>query len=81
MNEPIKLEELVLIHRYLYYVMAEPVISDHSYDILEKQARAVCKETSPVHKVGSSLPSSYSEDTIKKAIALLNKETFNERTN
>ena len=55
MSDPTKAEELVLIHRYLYYVMAEPVIPDHAYDVLERNARAICPGDSKVHAVGSSL--------------------------
>jgi DNA ligase (NAD+) len=60
-----KLEHEILVHRYLYYVEAQPVISDFEYDVLERKAREVLPETSPVQGVGSSLPSSYSE-TIKQ---------------
>lgn len=59
MIEPNDPETLVMVHRYLYYVLGEPVLSDHEYDHIERQARAVCPPDSPVHKVGSSLPSSY----------------------
>lgn len=55
-------EREVLVHRYLYYVLAQPTISDFEYDIIERQAREVCPPESPVHGVGSSLPSSYSDD-------------------
>lgn len=52
-------EKEILIHRFLYYVMCEPAISDFEYDVLEREAREVCHEGSPVHGVGSCLPSSY----------------------
>ena len=62
-NEPMTeaqiLEREVLAHRYLYYVLAEPAIPDAQYDIVEKRAREICPPESPVHGVGSSLPSSY----------------------
>lgn len=60
-------EREILVHRYLYYVEAQPTISDFEYDILEREARSVLPESSPVHGVGSSLPSSYSEDVIREA--------------
>lgn len=63
------LEHEVLVHRYLYYVEAQPILSDFSYDQLEREARAVLPETSPVHGVGSSLPSSYPESVIKDALS------------
>lgn len=65
------LELEVMAHRYLYYVLAEPRLPDLIYDELERNARAVCGELSPVHGVGSSLPSSYSEAQIARARALL----------
>jgi NAD-dependent DNA ligase len=53
------LELEVMAHRYLYYVLSEPQLPDLTYDVLEREARAVCPPESPVHGVGSSLPSSY----------------------
>lgn len=60
-------ETEVLAHRYLYYVLAEPVLPDLVYDVLEREARAVCPEHSPVHSVGSSLASSYPESARLRA--------------
>lgn len=65
------LELQVLAHRYLYYVLAEPVISDPVYDQIEREAREVLPETSPVHGVGSSLPSSYPDEAVAHAMLLL----------
>jgi NAD-dependent DNA ligase len=62
-----KHETEVLAHRYLYYVLAEPVLPDLVYDVLEREARAICPLGSPVHGVGSSLASSYSESAILRA--------------
>jgi hypothetical protein len=64
-----KLEREVLIHRYLYYVESAPIIPDSEYDLIEREARKVLPETSPVHKVGSSLPSDYSDNIIYEAKA------------
>jgi len=58
-------EDLILLHRYCYYVLCDPIISDFIYDQLETEARKVCPETSVVHKVGSVLSSSY-PDYIKE---------------
>lgn len=68
---PEHLELLVMAHRYLYYVECQPVISDYEYDMIEKQAREVLSYTSPVHKVGSSLPSSYTEEQKRFALDML----------
>jgi NAD-dependent DNA ligase len=60
-------ETEVLAHRYLYYVLGEPVLPDLVYDVLEREARGICPRESPVHRVGSSLPSDYPEHVIKRA--------------
>ena len=60
-------EKIILAHRYLYYVMCSPVISDGEYDILERQARKGLSKDSPVRKPGSDLASSYSKEVIKYA--------------
>lgn len=65
------LEKQVLAHRYLYYVLAEPILSDFTYDDLERKARESLPESSLVHSVGSSLPSSYSEEIKQYALSML----------
>jgi len=57
----LSLEEQVLVHRYCYYVLANPLVPDVVYDQIEREARKVYPEDNVVHKVGSSLPSSYPE--------------------
>ena len=64
-------EDEVMAHRYLYYVLAEPVLTDADYDTLERRAREVCPPESPVHKVGSSLPSSYTKEQMGLATQFL----------
>jgi len=64
-------EHNILVHRYLYYVKDSPIISDYIYDQLERDARTVCPETSPVHGIGSSLASSYPEKVIEDANRML----------
>jgi len=64
------LELLVMAHRYLYYIVCEPSLSDHAYDALERQAREVCPPESPVHGIGSSLASSYTAEQIIEARTL-----------
>jgi NAD-dependent DNA ligase len=66
-DEAADLEKQVLAHRYLYYVLAEPILPDLDYDVLERKARAVCSADSPVQGVGSSLPSSYSAEVVEYA--------------
>lgn len=60
-----------LLHRYLYYVENQPIITDMEYDILEKKAKETCDKDHPINKPGSSLPSSYSKDIIKQVKELL----------
>ena len=64
-------EDEVMAHRYLYYVLSEPVLTDADYDTLERRAREVCPPESPVHKVGSSLPSSYTKKQVELATQFL----------
>jgi hypothetical protein len=54
-----QLEKLVLVHRYRYYVLAKPIISDMKYDQLEKRAREICAKHSRVHLPGSDNSSHY----------------------
>lgn len=63
-------EDEVMAHRYLYYVMSEPVLPDMVYDTIERRAREVCPPESPVHGVGSSLPSSYTDKQIALALKM-----------
>ncbi len=62
-------ETRILAHRYLYYVLCTPVLPDHHYDSLERKAWEILEGVdSPVHSVGSSLDSSYSEEVKDFAI-------------
>lgn len=65
------LETEVMAHRYLYYVLAEPVLPDLVYDVLEREAREKVSKDSPIQRVGSSLKTSYSVEHIKRAHQLL----------
>jgi len=58
---PENLEALVMAHRYLYYVLNTPIISDYEYNQLEHEAREVLPKSSPVHSAGSEANSSYSD--------------------
>lgn len=70
MPNPKQLETYIMAHRYLYYVLGEPVVSDFVYDQLEREARAVCPPESPVHGVGSSLAASYTTEQVERAYEL-----------
>lgn len=65
------IEDLIMAHRYLYYVLSEPVMADTIYDTLERRARAELPDTSPVHGIGSSLQSSYTSAQIALAQRIL----------
>jgi len=65
-----ELEDRVMAHRYLYYVLVEPTLPDPVYDVLEREARSLLPDTSPVQKVGSNLRESYSERQIALAESL-----------
>lgn len=57
-REKARLIDTLLIHRYRYYVMSEPLISDAEYDALERQLSPADREDLGV---GSSLAASYPE--------------------
>lgn len=72
-NRVDKLELDVMANRYLYYITCNPVLTDKEYDDIELEARRVCPPESSVHKLGSSLSSSYTKDQIAKANELSNQ--------
>ena len=57
------LENKIMAHRYLYYVLGKPIITDREYDELEKRA-SILPPNSPVHKPGSDLASSYTYEQV-----------------
>lgn len=57
-----------LVHRYLYYVIARPVISDREYDDLERIARQTALPDHAIHRPGSDNPASYPTWVRKAAI-------------
>ncbi len=75
--QDLNIEDQCMVHRYLYYVLFEPIISDYEYDMLEKEAEKVAPEDHPIHRHGSDLKSSYDKKIIDIANNLLG---FNCRT-
>jgi hypothetical protein len=65
------LEKQVMAHRYLYYVLSKPVISDTSYDDLERLAKANAKSGSAIFFPGSGEDASYSDDAKILAMSYL----------
>lgn len=61
MNE-LSLPDQCMVHRYLYYVLNRPIISDYAYDQLEKQALVGIDENHPLNRCGSDSESSYSDE-------------------
>jgi NAD-dependent DNA ligase len=55
-----------LLHRYLYYVLSSPIISDYAYDMLEVEAKKEDTE-GLISTVGSSLSKSYPKEIIELA--------------
>lgn len=72
-----------LVHRYLYYVKNEPIISDYQYDMMERELKALCEkypEVSmevenytfcPSHTVGAEDPENYPRHIEQLAESLL----------
>lgn len=68
-------EKLILAHRYLYYVLGNPVLSDQKYDKLEKKFLKLYPDSEVIKTCGSDLSSDYSEEIIIMANDILkNKE-------
>lgn len=64
----LSIKKLVLAHRYLYYVLARPILSDYEYDKLEV---SLTEEEKREIGVGSSLKESYSQEIIDLAQSFL----------
>lgn len=62
-----RIENNILAHRYIYYVLNDSVIPDSYYDREERKARAVLPPSSPVQGIGSSNKEDYSEEVISLA--------------
>lgn len=71
MSDLEKLENAVLAHRYLYYVLHTPLLDDHQYDLLERDARAQLPEYSAINDVGSDNEEDYPMTAILYARRLL----------
>ena len=69
------LEDIIMAHRYLYYIEFNPIIPDHEFDVLERNARSLLKdkEDSPVHLNGSELADSYSTEIKLMALKWMNQ--------
>lgn len=39
-----KLQEELLLHKYMYYVKSETLITDYEYDMLERKSKTMAKE-------------------------------------
>lgn len=59
-------EDVLLRHRFLYYVKGTPVMSDYDYDRIEKIALTFLPDNSVIRKPGSDLVSSYPEYIINQ---------------
>lgn len=68
-----ELTDELLYHRYLYYVLAAPEISDYQYDMMERELRRLedrydyCRSDSPSITVGSELPETYPKHIRERA--------------
>lgn len=67
----LSLEDQCMVHRYLYYVRSNPVISDYEYDMLEKKALKSAPDNHPLHFAGSDVSSHYSKKIVDVANTLI----------
>jgi NAD-dependent DNA ligase len=68
------LEQLILSHRYLYYVKTKPVISDIIYDKLEAAGCDLLADSSKVFDVGSDLEEDYTDEVKCLSMKLLGND-------
>ena len=69
-----ELERQVMAHRFLYYVLSSPILTDAEYDALERDFLSKTEEDSPVRRPGSDLESSYTKDETALALYLKDVE-------
>lgn len=67
------LNDLVMAHRFLYYVKSEPVLSDFDYDKLERFLKDIWPEAPAIGKVGSDLEDNYTAHQKALAKALIGR--------
>jgi NAD-dependent DNA ligase len=60
--DELPIEDKCMVHRYLYYVKNNPIISDQEYDQLERKAVETADENHPIHRCGSDMEKSYSDE-------------------
>lgn len=70
--EQLSTADKCLVHRYLYYVLNEPIIKDMAYDIMEMLAREMADKSHPIHRVGSSLARDYPDWVKEMALTMIN---------
>ena len=66
----LSIEDQCMVHRYLYYVKSNPIISDYEYDMLERKAVEVAADDHPIHLPGSDMQKHYSEEIVLIAKSL-----------
>ena len=59
-----------MAHRYLYYVVNKPIITDEEYDRLEKKAEYIAPPDHGIHRPGSESPYDYTAEQIALAIEM-----------
>lgn len=63
----LNLVEQIQFHRYRYYVMYDPLITDLEYDMLDRKALEQFPDDPVLNSVGSELISSYPQHIIDLA--------------
>lgn len=60
------MEDILLEHRYRYYILCMPIISDYEYDMLEREYLKTAPEDSLLRLPGSDLIESYPKHIVNK---------------
>ena len=74
--EALSIADQCLVHRYLYYILCRPMLTDREYDMLERDAsnRDDTPIDHPIHKPGSDLASSYPQEIADLALQIHHPE-------
>lgn len=77
-------QDQCLVHRYLYYVLASPLLTDRDYDMLERDGTQALDDLEenlstcvvnphPLMRPGSDIGSTYSQETADLALLIHNR--------
>lgn len=63
-------QDQCLVHRVLYYCLARPILTDHEYDMLEREATLAAPPSHLIQRPGSDTESTYPPHLVQLAYRL-----------